>query len=125
AEIHCPRDHARFAAGSVYEMRVQSPLIPEPAGDPYELTARFSFTVGAMEEEVGWDRFKVLLEGKDENLLEHSRIVLWFTDEYETSPDLEDPQSYNIEEITRFTRRRMPPFRVGEELTASFLRINT
>lgn len=111
AEIHCPNGYAKFARGSSYEMRVQSPLIPPQENRP--AMSSFQLEVRAMEEEEGWNRFKVLLEGNDQSLFEPSRIVLWFSDELEPPEELEDRDTYNVEEIRRFTRRRMPPFRMG------------
>ena len=122
-EIHCPTDHATFRRGALYELRVQPPLIPAQENRP-PLVA-FEFIVTEMGEEEGWDRYKVHLEGKDEDLFAPSRIVLWFSDEHEPPPNLEERETYNIEEILRFTRRRMPPFRMGENLVASFLEIDS
>jgi hypothetical protein len=122
AEVHCAAGLAPFRNGSSYEMRIQA--LPLPPQGIRPVVASFGFRVATMEEEEeGWNRFKVELEAADKELLELSRIVLWFSDEHEPPPDLDDPQSYNLEEISRFTRRRMPPFVSGEVVT-SFLEIS-
>jgi hypothetical protein len=98
AEIYCRRGYAKFAHGAIYELRIQTPLIPPQENRPPPVT--FHFVVKEMQEEEGWNRFKVHLEGRVENLFDPSRIVLWFSDELEPPADLQDKETYNIEEIT-------------------------